>query len=29
LGTFTIKVTGHPAKGVDASNEFKLTVAQK
>ena len=29
LGDFAIKVTGHPAKGADASNEFKLTVAKK
>jgi uncharacterized membrane protein len=29
LGNFTIKVTGHPTKGSDASNEFKLTVEKK
>jgi uncharacterized membrane protein len=29
LGDFTIKVTGHPTKGADASNEFKLTVNKK
>ena len=29
LGDFAIKVTGHPAKGADASNELKLTVAKK
>jgi hypothetical protein len=29
LGDFTVKVTGHPAKGGDATNEFKLTVAKK
>ncbi len=29
LGDFTIKVTGHPTKGVDAKTEFKLTVAEK
>ena len=29
LGNFTIKVTSHPANGDDASNELKLTVAQK
>ncbi|MEI8375269.1 MAG: hypothetical protein WCJ35_20805, partial [Planctomycetota bacterium] len=29
LGSFAIKVTGHPAKGADASNEFNLTVAKK
>ena len=28
LGDFTVKVTGHPTKGGDATNEFKLTVAQ-
>ena len=26
LGDFTIKVTGHPSVGLDASNEFKLSV---
>jgi hypothetical protein len=29
LGNFVIKVTGHPAKGADASNELKLTVTKK
>ena len=29
LGNFAIKVTGHPAKGADASNELKLTVVKK
>lgn len=30
LGDFTVKVTGHTASsGADASNEFKLTIAQK
>jgi uncharacterized membrane protein len=29
LGDFTIKVTGHPTNGADASNEFKVTVAKK
>jgi hypothetical protein len=29
LGDFTIKVTGHPTKGADATNEFKITVAKK
>ena len=29
LGNFAIKVTGHPAKGADASNELNLTVAKK
>jgi uncharacterized membrane protein len=29
LGEFTIKVTGHPAKGADASNDIKITVAKK
>ena len=28
LGNFTIKVTGHPAKGADASNELKLTMVK-
>jgi hypothetical protein len=28
-GDFTVKVTGHPTKGGDASNELKLTVAHK
>jgi len=29
LGDFTVKVTGHPTKGPDATNEFKITVAKK
>jgi hypothetical protein len=29
LGDFTVKVTGHPAKGPDATNEFKISVAKK
>jgi hypothetical protein len=29
LGDFTVKVTGHPTKGGDATNEFKITVARK
>ena len=29
LGDFTVKVTGHPTKGSDASNDFKITVAKK
>jgi hypothetical protein len=29
VGDFGVKVTGHPAKGADAANEFKLTVAKK
>ena len=29
LGNFAINVTGHPTKGADASNELKLTVAEK
>jgi uncharacterized membrane protein len=29
LGEFTIKVTGHPTTGVDATSEFKVTVAKK
>lgn len=28
-GEFTVKVIGHPAKGGDATNQFKLTVAKK
>jgi uncharacterized membrane protein len=29
LGDFTLKVTGHPTKGADASSDFKITVAKK
>ena len=29
LGDFTVKVTGHPTKGADATNEFKITVTKK
>lgn len=29
LGDFTVKVTGHPTKGGDASSEIKLTVAKE
>jgi hypothetical protein len=29
LGDFAIKVTGHPAKGAEASHELNLTVAKK
>ena len=29
LGDFTIQVTGHPTKGVDASNELMITVAKR
>ncbi len=29
LGNFAVKVTGHPAKGADATNEFKLTVVKE
>jgi uncharacterized membrane protein len=29
LGTFTIKVTGHPTKGADATTELKVTVDKK
>jgi hypothetical protein len=29
LGDFTVKVTGHPKTGADATNEFKLTVEKK
>jgi uncharacterized membrane protein len=28
-GDYTVKVTGHPAKGADAANQFKVTVAKK
>jgi len=28
LGDFTVKVTGHPTSGADATNEFKLTVTK-
>jgi len=29
LGDHTIKVVGHPTKGADGSNEFKITVEKK
>ena len=29
LGNFDIKLTGHPAKGVDATNDFKLNVVKQ
>jgi hypothetical protein len=29
LGDFTIEVTGHPTRGVDASNELNITVAKR
>ena len=29
LGEFTIKVTGHPTTGADATSEFKVTVVKK
>jgi hypothetical protein len=29
LGNFTVKFTGHPAKGADASNELKLTIVKE
>lgn len=29
LGDFKLKVIGHPTKGADATNEFKLNVAEK
>src|SRR4030095_5234772 len=29
LGDFTVAVTGHPTRGADAANEFKITVAKK
>ena len=28
LGDFAIKVTGHPANGLDAANQFKLTISK-
>jgi hypothetical protein len=29
LGDFTVKVTGHPTEGPNATSEFKITVAKK
>lgn len=29
LGDFTVRVTGHPTQGADASNEFDITVAKR
>jgi hypothetical protein len=29
LGDFTVKVTGHPTKGSDAANDFKIGVVKK
>lgn len=29
IGDFVIKVTGHPTRGADASNEFKVSVSKK
>jgi len=29
LGDFTVKVVGHPTKGADATNEFKVTIDTK
>jgi hypothetical protein len=29
LGDFDIKMAGHPLKGAEASNEFKLTVVKE
>ncbi len=29
LGDFTVKVTGHPTQGADATSELKFTVAMK
>jgi hypothetical protein len=29
LGDFAVKVTGHPAKGADAVQEFKFGIAKK
>jgi hypothetical protein len=28
-GDFTVKMTGHPTTGADATNEFKITVVKK
>jgi uncharacterized membrane protein len=29
VGDFTVKVTGHPTKGADATNDLKLTVQKQ
>ena len=29
LGTFTVKMTGHPKTGADATHDFKFTVDKK
>jgi hypothetical protein len=29
LGDFDIKMIGHPAKGADTSNEFKLNIVKR
>jgi hypothetical protein len=29
IGDFSIRITGHPSKGADASNDFNITVAAK
>ena len=29
LGDFNVKVTGHPTKGADSTNDLKITVAKK
>ena len=29
VGEFTVKVTGHPSRGTDATNDFKVTVEKK
>ena len=29
LGDFTVKVTGHPTKGANATNEIRITVAKR
>jgi len=29
VGDFTVKVTGHPSKGADATDEMKITVSKK
>ena len=28
-GEFLVKMTGHPTKGADATNEFKISIAKK
>jgi hypothetical protein len=29
IGEFTVKVSGHPEKGADATSELKLTILEK